>query len=160
MSQAREPNCRIPLLVGLAHSSPPIRYTKFDVVLAVVFGVDNLRIRGLLVKVLERTLIWIGRLSIDLDLVATQERGNPVLRAGLQWLATLDADVGACVVDRKLAGGHSFGVVPTKVRPLEDVCTIGNPVRNLEGGTLALVCVATVKSLPVALASIALALND
>jgi len=160
MPQAGEPDLVIPLLVRLAHSSPPVRYTKLNIILIVILGIDDFRIRRFLREVLERALVWRGRLAIDLGQVATKERGNPVLGAVLPGLATLDADIGACMVDGKLAGGDTFGVESTKVRPLQDVFTVGDPVRDFERSTLALVCVARVESLHVALASITLALND
>jgi hypothetical protein len=78
----------------------------------------------------------------------------------LGWSATIDANIGASVIDGQLASRDTIGVVSPEVGPLKSILAIRDPVRNLEVGALALLGLAGIKPAAVALAGITLPLDN
>ena len=149
------------LLVGSTRSGPTAGRTTETDVGSIVIADVNVGWVGLLGKVLVGALLVGGGLAVHLDLVTTKERCNPVGWTILQSNTTGDTNVCAGVVDGELTSGDGVGVVTTKVRPLKDVFTVGDPVRDLEIGTFASTGLATVKATEtVARAGVALALDS
>jgi len=148
------------LRVGLTDSGPSVWHTKADVVGRVVVGVDDGGVGGLSGKVLECTLIRTGRLAIDLNLIATSEGGYPVRWPIGERGATRDLNVGAGVIDGQLASGDLLAVVAANLGPLEDVDTVGYPRGDFHVLADALVGVTGIEAVAVAVAGVALALDN
>jgi len=148
------------LRVGLTESSPSVRHTETDGVGCVVVGVDDDGVGGFSGKVLECTLIRTGRLAVDLNLVTAKEGGNPVRWPVGERNATRDANVGTGVVDGQLASGDRLAVVAANLGPLEDVDAVGYPRGDFHVLADTLVGVTGIEAVAVAVASVALALDN
>ena len=141
-------------------SSPAIRTAEPDVIRRVVLRVDDRRVGGFSCKVLECTLVWSGRLAIDLDHITTVEGCDPIIWPRSERDTAIDADIGAGVIDGQLASGDCLAIVATDLGPLKNVDTVGDPGRDLHVLALALMCVTRVEAVAVALPSVALALDN
>jgi hypothetical protein len=148
------------LRVGLTESGPSVWHTKADGVGGVVVGVDDGGIGRLSGKVLECTLIGTGRLAVNLNLITANEGGNPVLRPVGERSATRDANVGTGVIDGQLASGDLLAVIAANLGPLEDVDTVGYPRGDFHILADAFVGVTGIEAIAVAVASVALALDN
>lgn len=160
MTKAGEVSRISALLVGVAGSRPATGgATEPDVGRIIIADVDVGWV-GLLGEVLVGTLLVRGGLTIDLNLITTKEGCSPVSGAFLDWGTAADTDIGAGVVDGELTSGDGVRVVTAKVRPLEDVLAIRNPVRDFDGSTVADPGLATIKATEtVARAGVALSLD-
>jgi hypothetical protein len=141
-------------------NSPAIGNTEADVISRIVARVDDRRVGRLRSKVLESTLVWTGRLAVDLDHITTEEGRDPIIWPRGELNTTGDADVGASVVDGELASGNRLAIVAADLGPLEDVVTVGDPGRDFHVLALAAMCVTRVEAIAVAVPGVALALND
>jgi len=110
---------------------------------------------------LEGTSAGAGVFTIDLQLITTEEGGDPVGWTFNEFYPSTDADIGTGMVDRKGPGWDRLRVVPGEVGPLQCVLAIGQPVGEGQLVAFTDLGVAGVETREtVALARVALALYD
>ena len=109
---------------------------------------------------LEGASIGTRLLAIDLHLITTEEGGDPVGRTWNEGYSSTDADIGTGVVDRKGPGWDRFRVVPSEVRPLQRKFAVRQPVGEGQIMARAVLGVARIEVRMVAVARVALALDD
>jgi len=160
MAQTGQSHIVSALGVVRSDGSPAIRNSEEDVVRRVVGRIDNRGVDRLSCKVLGCTLVGLGGLAVDLDLITTVEGRDPVIWPRGEVRTTGDLDVGTGMVNRQLTSGDLLAIVAAKLGPLENVYTIRDPRRNLHVHTLAKVGVAGVETIAVAVTGVALALDD
>ena len=160
MADTGQDNGRVALLEGLARCSPSIGSTQLDLGSIIVLGVDDTRVFGLTSELLECATTGTSILSVHLDHVTTEEGSNPIGGTFCLGCTTLDTDVGTGVVDGEGTGWDGLGVVASDLGPEESVFTILHPGGELELLADTLLGLTGVKAVAVALAGVALGLDD
>jgi len=148
------------LIRSIPFHCPSVWGAELDKAGIIIFLIHSSGFEHFRWELLEGTTVGTGPLTLDLDLITTEEWGDPVSRTSNWRYSSLDADIGTGMVDRKGPGCNSLRVVPREVSPLQGILAVGQPVGKSQIVARADLGIAGIGARTIAVARVALALDN